>query len=423
MSEKAVKNLEHTTPEEDIEPRHRIPDGGTKAWVTVLGVWFVLFASFGYVYSFGVYQDYYTRFYLSDHSPSKIAWIGSLQLMLPFLLGLVSGKLFDAGYFYALQFAGGVILTVSLFGLSLAKPQKYNQVFLSQGVGMGIGIGFIFVPSLSVLSHYFMHKKAWATGVAMTGVSAGAIVFPIMANHFLPSLGFAKAVRATGYLVIGTLVVGNLLMRASPSHAAEQPRPATRSIFTDPPYLFGIVGAFLCMFGFYFPLIYLQLYAIEHGIDRNLAFYSISIMNAAGIPGRLTANYLADIHGPWNLLIPVTILTSASIFSIFGVHDSGSLIAVSIFYGWFSGAWLSVCVAALASSARHPNEVGLRTGLGLALGSFATLGSAPIQGDLLSSTFLWSKPIIFSGAILAIPPISFLLGRQFLVRERKTQRV
>ncbi|KAF8967924.1 major facilitator superfamily domain-containing protein [Flammula alnicola] len=406
MSEKELADkADQELPEEQQKSQKVLPDGGTKAWVTVLGVWFVLFASFGYVYSFGVYQDYYTRFYLSNHSASKISWIGSLQLMLPFLFGLVSGKLFDAGYFHALQLVGGVILIVSLFGLSLAKPQKYNQVLLGQGIGIGVGIGIVFVPSLSVLSHYFRRRKAWATGVAMTGVSVGAIVFPISAN-LLPSIGFAKTVRATGYVVIGMLVMGNLLMRSSPPlNPGGKPKVDIKSIFTDPSYLFGVAGAFLSLFGFYFPLIYIQLYAEEHGIDKNLAFYSIAIMNACGIPGRLTANYFADIYGSWNIFILATILTSASIFSIFGVHNSGSLIVVSIFYGWFSGAWLSLCVAALASSARHPHEVGsdfrVRTGLGLAIGSFATLGSAPIQGHLLGSTFIWSRPIVFSGVSVA----------------------
>jgi len=80
-----------------------------------------------------IHSDYYTRFYLSNHSPSKIAyvqplvlrnqrglhfflaisWIGSLQLALPFSLGIVSGKLFDAGYFHAVQLSGSCLYVVS----------------------------------------------------------------------------------------------------------------------------------------------------------------------------------------------------------------------------------------------------------------------------------------------------------------------
>lgn len=57
--------------------------------------------------------DYYTRILLSSHTPSAIAWIGSVQLMLPFFFGAVAGKLFDAGYFHALEFTGAIILTIS----------------------------------------------------------------------------------------------------------------------------------------------------------------------------------------------------------------------------------------------------------------------------------------------------------------------
>jgi hypothetical protein len=40
-----------------------------------------------------------------------------------------------------------------------------------------------------------------------------------------------------------------------------------------------------------------------------------------------------------------------------------------------------------------------RTGIALALGSFGALGSAPIQGALLTTGFLWIRPIAFSGVI------------------------
>ncbi|KAJ7468149.1 hypothetical protein FB451DRAFT_1177774 [Mycena latifolia] len=83
-----------------------------------------------YLYSFGVYENFYALKYLNNHSPSSIAyadmsavvvhpncqlyrWIGSFQLMMPFALGLVSGKLFDKGHFYALEITGGLIFTLS----------------------------------------------------------------------------------------------------------------------------------------------------------------------------------------------------------------------------------------------------------------------------------------------------------------------
>jgi hypothetical protein len=53
--------------------------------------------------------------------------------------------------------------------LSLAKPHQYYQIFLAQGIGMGIGMGLLFLPAISVTSHYFRKRRAAAMGVVLSG--------------------------------------------------------------------------------------------------------------------------------------------------------------------------------------------------------------------------------------------------------------
>lgn len=48
---------------------------------------------------------------------------------------------------------------------------------------MGLGLGLTFLPSLSVVGHHFRARRALAVGVAISGSSAGGIVFPIMLNR------------------------------------------------------------------------------------------------------------------------------------------------------------------------------------------------------------------------------------------------
>lgn len=71
-------------------------EGGLQAWLTITGSFLVYFASFGYMNSFGFFQDYYQQHYLSEYAPSLIALIGTLQLGLMYLVGPVAGVLFDA---------------------------------------------------------------------------------------------------------------------------------------------------------------------------------------------------------------------------------------------------------------------------------------------------------------------------------------
>ncbi|KAJ7359414.1 MFS general substrate transporter [Mycena albidolilacea] len=396
-----------------------VPDGGLIAWMTVAGAWLVLFSTFGYLYSFGVYETFYSLEYLTNHTPSSIAWIGSFQLMMPFALGIVSGKLFDNGYFHLLQITGGIIFVVSLFMLSLAKPFQYYQIFLSQGLGMGIGLGLTFVPACGISSHHFAKRRALATGIAHSGTSAGATIFPIMINHLIPKVGFAAAVRASGYVVLGCLVIGNAMMRTRP----RPPRviPDIKSFFADGAYLFAVAGTLLSTAGVYIPVIYMQLFSVQHSVGSSLAFYSIAIMNGTSAIGRVAGNYLADIYGPFYLQVGTTLITAGTIFAVLGVHNSTTLILVSVLYGIFSGAWLALSIASLASLARTPDEVGARTGIALALGSFGSLGSAPIQGALLTSNFLWMRPIAFSGAIVAASAVCFL-GTSVLAGRRSSTR-
>ncbi|KAJ7078650.1 MFS general substrate transporter [Mycena epipterygia] len=404
-----------------------VPDGGAKAWLTVTGAWFVLFSTFGYLYSYGVYQDFYTREYLTNHSPSSIAWIGSFQLMMPFMVGVVSGKLFDNGKFHFVEISGGLIFAFSVFMLSLAKPHQYYQIFLSQGVGMGLGLGLTFVPTVSINVHHFKRRRGLAAGIALSGSSVGATVFPIMINHLIPKIGFAQTVRATGYIVLGCLVIGNSMMRTRLPPRSKRPGaaapPSIKTFFVDAAYMWAVLGALISTLGFYFPVIYLQLFAVQHSVDSNLAFYSIAILNGASAFGRVIGNHLADLYGPYNIQVPCGLMTGATIFAVLGVHGRASLIVVSILYGLLSGAWLSLAFSVLAALARSQDEVGARIGLALALSSFGSLGSAPIQGALLTDRFLWTRPIVFSGASMFVGGACFWVTRMMQARRLGTQKV
>ena len=71
-------------------------EGGVEAWLTVAGSALVYFASFGFINSFGFFQNYYQSHLLSDYAPSKIAFIGTLQITLMYIMGPLAGALFDA---------------------------------------------------------------------------------------------------------------------------------------------------------------------------------------------------------------------------------------------------------------------------------------------------------------------------------------
>ncbi|KAJ7364503.1 MFS general substrate transporter [Mycena albidolilacea] len=410
-------NVERAAPDANAD-LFEVPDGGFEAWMTVAGASLVQAGTFGYAFTFGVYEDFYVRVYLSNHSPSSISWIGGFQLAQPFLWGPIAGKIFDNGGFRKLEFAGGLIFAFSVFMLSLCKPGQYYQIFLAQAVGMGIGLGLTFLPTVSIVVHHFKRHRGLASGIVLAGSSVGAVFFPILLNNLLPKLGFGQAVRVSGAIVPVCIVVGNLMMRTRPPPRSKRggKNAPTVSFFLEPVYMIGVLGAFLALLGLFFPLVYIQLFSVQHNVDSKLAFYSIAILNASGAVVRPLANHLTDLCGPFNILALFSLGCSVIIFAMLGINNDAGLVVISVLYGACFSAVLSLAFAGFASLAKGPEEVGARVGVALALCSIAVLISPPIQGVLLTSDFHWIAPVVFAGSVTLAGAGFFLLTRTLQAR-------
>ena len=92
-------------------------------------------------------------------------------------MGVAIGPIFDRGYLYSLVYTGSFLIVFGTVMLSLCSA--YWQVILAQGVCVGIGMGFIFVPSVAVVTATFEKKRAIAVGIAASASSVGKSTF----NH------------------------------------------------------------------------------------------------------------------------------------------------------------------------------------------------------------------------------------------------
>lgn len=125
----------------------------------------------GIINTFGVYQEYYQTAILSSESASAVSWIGTIQGFLLFLIGILTGPIFDRGYFRQLIFTGTFLVVFGMMMTSLGK--SYYQIFLAQGVVVGLGAGCLFVPSVAIVATYFTSKRALMTGITAAGGSIG----------------------------------------------------------------------------------------------------------------------------------------------------------------------------------------------------------------------------------------------------------
>ena len=113
-----------------------------------------------------------------------------------------------------------------VFGLMMASlSTQYYQILLSQGVCSAIGVSLIFQPANSVIPSWFDKKRGVAYGIVTSGSSFGGIVFPIMLQRLIATVGFAWAMRAAAFLIFGLLLVANLTIRSRLPPAPQKMEP------------------------------------------------------------------------------------------------------------------------------------------------------------------------------------------------------
>lgn len=186
------------------------PDGGFQAWLMAGLGHLVIFNTWGFINSFGVFQTYYVET-AKIGSDSDVAWIGSVQMWVLFIMGTFTGRALDGGYFRITFIIGSIINLLGIFMLSLCKT--YWQVFLAQTLCVGVGFGCQFVPSLALLATYFSKNRAIAMGIAVTGSTTGGVIFPAIAESMLPKVGYAWTVRTMGFVMMVVLIACALFMK------------------------------------------------------------------------------------------------------------------------------------------------------------------------------------------------------------------
>ncbi|KAH7875005.1 major facilitator superfamily domain-containing protein [Lentinula edodes] len=388
------------------------PDGGLRAWLVVLGVGPRVGSSLGYITSWGVFQSYYEQTLLKDHTPSSIAWIGSLQVCLVFLPGLISGRLFDLGIFKLPFVAASALLVTSTF--LVAECTQYWQFVLCQGLATGLGVGMVFGPSLSVLGHWFKRKRGAAMGLTTLGSSVGGTVFPIATRTLIPAVGFPWTMRILAFILLFSLCIPCFtLARRLPPKAVSGGLFNFRAFKDSPPFTVYCVGVVFLFLGLFTVMTYIDISAVTNGVSPDYSFYLVSIVNASSLLGRVVSGILVDKTGAINFIAPTTFLAGIVTFAWPFATSKSSLTAIAVTYGFTSGTiipGLAIPVFLLGDV----SDIGRRTGMMMTLGALGGLFGAPISGAINRSSGGFKAVGYFAGTMMILAGI-FMLATRYLV--------
>ncbi|KAL6828888.1 putative translation releasing factor RF-1 [Trichoderma sp. SZMC 28015] len=357
------------------------PDGGLRAWLQIVAGHLVVFNTWGYIISFGIFQPYYME--MLNLPASAVSWIGSIQTCLLFLIGTFSGRAFDAGYTRTFLIIGFIMQVVGIFTTSVSTT--YWQLFLAQGICQGLGCGLVFAPTIANMSTYFSKKKILALSAAACGGGTGGVVFPLIAQQLIPKVGFRWTVRVMGFVVLASsfIIISLMRTRLPPRKAGPL---VDWSAFKELTYVLFAISMFITLWATYFAYYYARPYSIDR-LDgsQSTSFNMLMIINAIGIPGRLVPAFLADRYfGAVNMFIPTILAAAICIFAWAGVNSiTGDYIWV-VFFGFFGAGIQGMFPATTAGLTKDLSKAGVRIGMIFTIISVAALTGPPLAGKLVA---------------------------------------
>ncbi|EJT82549.1 hypothetical protein GGTG_02522 [Gaeumannomyces tritici R3-111a-1] len=386
------------------------PDGGFRAWAQVACGWLVIFTTWGYVNAFGAFQAYYTGA-LAPLPPSTISWIGSVQVFLTFCVGALSGRLLDAGLFTPTFICGTILQLLGVFLMSVST--QFWHLVLTQGVLTGLGGGLVFTPAMGLIATYFVKRRAVAVGLATTGNSVGGLLYPVIVRQLLPTVGFAWTTRVVGFVNLACLVTAAALMRPRLPPRTSGPLIDPTAL-RDPVYLLLITGLFFLLWGMYYSFYYIASFGTQilH-MPYSTASLTVIIVNAAGLPTRLTTPFLAGRFGCINVVLPSALLVALTATCWLAVTNTVGYFAFAAAYGLANGAFHCLMPTVIASASPRLDMIGTRLGMAFAVIGVATLTGPPLGGALqgaMGGSFTGASIWAAAGAFVCVALFSVARG-------------
>ena len=271
---------------------------------------------------------------------------------------VIGGKLTARFTTRFVVFIGGIILSIGFFLASFVTAKYSWLLWLTYGLMGGVGMGFTYSTTIACAQKWFPHKKGVVTGVIVSALGFGGVVFTPIVEKLIVTFGGAGVGEPKTFMVLSVVflivcTVGSLFLKnppeghmlgATPTNTANV-TAATVKDYTPlemlkTPKFYLIVFSFmlacmggLMMIGFAKPI------AIAKGLadTATIGVLAISMFNSVG---RLLWGMVSDKIGRRNTII--LLLAGSAVLSLFVTSVNGYLIYVLIaLIGFFYGGLLS----------------------------------------------------------------------------------
>lgn len=397
-----------------------------RGWLVVTGAFAVMMLGFGCAYTFSAFVEPLQRDF--GASRGSVSLVFSLAGFLYFGLGIVSGPLADRWGSRRLAVIGMILTGAGLMLASVAR--NLFEVYAAYGIGVGLGVGCSYVPAIGAVQRWFVKRRGFASGLAVSGIGVGTLVMPPLASLLIGQFGWRGA-----YLVLGiaTAVVGaalSLLIENDPrdrglgpdgdppqAQTASAAGASVREAVTSRRFIVLYIACLICSFGVFVPFVHLVPYATDHGIAPSMAVLLLGAIGVGSTAGRFFLGGLADRMGRQRALL-ASFAGMAFALAIWGMSTQFWPLAVFAFvFGVFYGGWVAVLPSVVMDFFGGRNVSGL-IGILYTSVAFGTLIGPSAAGFAFDVSHGYTLAIIAAVAANIIAVAVMMIGARGVATKR-----
>jgi MFS family permease len=373
-------------------------------WLVVAGAFAVTLIGFGSAYTFSAFLGPLQHDFAA--SRGSVSLVFALAGFLYFGLGILSGPLADRWGSRRLAVIGMILTGLGLALAGLAR--SLIEVYAAYGLGVGLGVGCAYVPAVGAVQRWFVRRRGFASGLAVSGIGVGTLVMPPFASLLIGTLGWREA-----YVVLGGLaaILGGglaLLIENDPrerglgpdgdplqtSGRASHTSGATiREALRTHSFIGLYAACLICSFGAFVPFVHLVPYAVDHGIAQSTAVLLLGVIGIGSTAGRFFLGGLADRMGRRSALMVMFVGMALALTMWAYAEGVWMLTAFAIAYGIFYGGWVAVLPAVVMDYFGGRNVSGI-IGVLYTSVAFGTLIGPSAAGFAFDLSHSYTLPIL-----------------------------
>ncbi|EPT01090.1 hypothetical protein FOMPIDRAFT_1145477 [Fomitopsis schrenkii] len=303
----------------------------------------------GYEFSYGIFQDYYTSHPpFQQSSTVSIAAVGTTSIAIQYGETLLLSLLFER-YPDFLRPSVWVSLVVATLSLLLASFVSQIRLLIAlQGVLFGIAGGFLYFPIIILLPQWFVRRRGLATGIIFAGSGLGGFVFPFLLQTLLERYGFRWTLRIWAvamFVLVGIAILGLQPRLPVPKYpSGQRPRfiPPQMQFLTTSLFWLLTVCTILHAMSYYSVSLYIATFTkvISSPLSASIV---LALFNSSGVVCQIVIGHLCDRFPYTWMMAGCTLVSGLAVFFLWGFAQQLTLVfPFAIIYGGFMGGYNSL---------------------------------------------------------------------------------